>query len=58
MQYGYETFQNVASVMHSVICCEMNIDSITRNRLLKKKRGIFSLQTVTFYYKKVLQFII
>ena len=34
LQYGYETFQNVAPVLHSVICSEMNTASITNKRLL------------------------
>ena len=32
--YGYETFQNVAPILHSVICFEMNPASITNKRLL------------------------
>ena len=32
--YGYETFQNVAPILHSVICFEMNTASITNKRLL------------------------
>ena len=62
IQYGYETFQNVAPILHSVICSEMNTASITNKRLLQKERGgckfRFSLETVTFYCKKILQLII
>ena len=59
MQYGHETFQNVAPILHSVISSEMNTASITNKSLLQNERGsykfMFSLETVTFYCKKVLQ---
>ena len=59
IQYGYETFQNVALILHSVICSEMNAALVTNKRLLQKERGsykfIFSLETVTCYCKKILQ---
>ena len=34
LQYGYETFQNVAPILHSVICFEINTASITNKKLL------------------------
>ena len=59
MQYGYENFQNVAPILHSVICSEMNTASATKKRLLEKERGsykfMFSVETATFYCKKILQ---
>ena len=32
IQYGYETSQNVAPILHSVICVEMNTASMTNKR--------------------------
>ena len=59
LQYGYETFQNVAPILYSVICFEMNTASITNKKLLQKERDsckfMSSLETVTFYCKKILQ---
>ena len=58
-QYRYETFQKVGPILHFVIYSEMNTGSITNNRLLKNQRRsykfIFSLETVTFNCKKILQ---
>ena len=58
-QYRYETFQKVGPILHSVIYSEMNTGSVTNNRLLKNQRRsykfIFSLETVTFNCKKILQ---
>ena len=59
IQYGYETIQNAAPILHSVICSEINTASIKNKRLLSKERGsykfMFSLETVTLYCKKNLQ---
>ena len=59
MQYGYETFQNVAPILDSVIYSEMKTGSVTNNRLLKKERRsykfMFSLETITFNCRKILQ---
>ena len=48
--------------LRSLICSEMNTASITNKRLLQKERGsyelVFTLETVTFYYKNILQLII
>ena len=45
--------------MHSVICYDMNTASVRNKRLLQKEKGsykfMFSLETVTFYCKKILQ---
>ena len=61
IQNGYENLQNVTPILHSVICSEMNTNPITNKRLLKRKGGsykfIFSLKTVTFYCKIILQLI-
>ena len=59
IEYGYEIFQNVAPIMHCVICSEMNTALVTNKRLLQKESGsykfMFSLEYVTFYCKKILQ---
>ena len=34
IQYGYETFQNVAPILHCVICSKMNTASVTNKSLL------------------------
>ena len=34
IQYGYETFKNVAPILHAVTCSEMNTGSIRNKRLL------------------------
>ena len=52
IQYGYNTFQNVAPILHSVICSEINTALIENKQLLSKERGsykfIFSFEIVTF----------
>ena len=37
-QYGYETFENVTPILQSLICSDMNTDSVTNKMLLTVKR--------------------
>ena len=59
MQNGYETFQNVALILYSVIRPEINATSITNKRLLQKERGSYkftlSFEAVIFYCRKILR---
>ena len=41
IQYGYETFQNITPILHSIICSERNIASITNKRQLEKEKGSY-----------------
>ena len=52
IQHGYETFQNVAPILRSVICSEMNTASITNKRLRRKVVVISSC-----FFWKLLPFI-
>ena len=62
LEINVSLISNKAPNLHSVICSEMNTASITNKRLLLKERGsytfMYSLETVTFYYKKKLQIVI
>ena len=55
IQNGYEYLQNVTPILHSVICSEMNTAPKEKER--GSYKFIFSLKTVTFYCKKILQLI-
>ena len=56
---GYETFQNVAPILHSAIFSEINTLQLQTKGCCKKERGsykfMFSLETVTSYCKIIFQ---
>ena len=54
MQYGYETFQNVAPILHTVICFEMNTASIQTKDCCKSKGIVIS----SFFLWKLFPFIV
>ena len=58
-QCVYETFENVAPILHSVIYSEMNVASIINKRLLSMKSGShkFRFSLECFYGQKILQLI-
>ena len=53
---------NKSPNLHSVICSELNIASVTNKRLISKQSVVYefviSLEIVTFYCKNILQFVI
>ena len=54
IQYGYETFQNVAPTLHPVICFVMNTASITKKGYCKRNRvfisSCFYVETYVEYF--------
>ena len=62
LELNVSLISNKAPNLRSVICSEIKTASITNKRLRYKERGsykfMFSLETVSFYCKKILQLII
>ena len=43
MQYGYVTFQNVAPILHPVICSEINTASLQTKGYCKRKGVVIAV---------------
>ena len=62
LEENWSLTSSKAPKLHFVVFCEMHTASMTNKRLMQKESGcymfMFSLETIIFYFKKILQFII